>query len=64
MSYLYRRKGSPYFYYGWTDEQGVRRSKVLKPRTADRVEAEVYKKLEDRKRGGGGSGGGGGGLHL
>src|SRR3990167_1837561 len=51
MSYLYKRPGSPYFYYGWTDEQGVRRSKVLKARTADRVEAEVYKKLEDRKRG-------------
>src|SRR3990167_3275124 len=52
MSFLYKRPGSPYWYYGWLDESGTQRGVSLKVRT--RIEAEIRQRTEDAKRSGSG----------
>jgi len=46
-SYLYQRKGSPFWYYGWTDETGKKHGESLK--TTDKLKARVLQAEKDRK---------------
>lgn len=48
MSFILKRENSPYWYYYWSDESGVKHGKSLQVKT--KIEAEVRKGEEDKKR--------------